>query len=292
MIAEYDGSNTLLRKFTYGPGIDKPICMIDVADSNTVYYYHFDGLGSVIALSDVNSVIVERYSYDVFGQPSNTSDVNNPYLFTGRRYDDETGLYYYRARYYDYATGRFLQTDPIGYGSGLNLYTYVGNNPLNWLDPWGLRAKDNIKTYDEEETKEIIRKIRRNWNPWLHGIPSEMGGIDLGGYDFAVTYDEYTVVIDGKVIIMDSSQFSNYLLGYMAAFHLGPIGEPIVKKVGDYYHGKNKEGMGNIEALLYGEDCADSVRDIEYGVQDAQDEALTVSGVIDRLVFYKNQGGL
>ena len=60
-------------------------------------------MGSVIALSDVNSVIVERYSYDVFGKPSNTSDVNNPYLFTGRRYDDETGLYYYRARYYDYA---------------------------------------------------------------------------------------------------------------------------------------------------------------------------------------------
>ncbi len=69
VIDEYDGSNTLLRKFIYDTGIDEPICMIDLADSNTVYYYHFDGLGSVIALSDVNSVIVERYSYDVFGQP-------------------------------------------------------------------------------------------------------------------------------------------------------------------------------------------------------------------------------
>lgn len=92
MIAEYDGSSTLLRKFAYGPGIDEPISMIDCEAGNTVYYYHFDGVGSVIALSDVNSVIVERYSYDVFGKPSNTSDVNNPYLFTGRtamdmRYD-------------------------------------------------------------------------------------------------------------------------------------------------------------------------------------------------------------
>ena len=147
VIAEYDGSNTLLRKFIYGPGIDKPICMIDIADSNTVYYYHFDGLGSVIALSDVNSVIVERYSYDVFGQPSNTSDVNNPYLFTGRRYDDETGLYYYRARYYDYATGRFMQTDPVGYTAGLNLYAYCGNNPGNFVDPLGLFLLDSDVYY-------------------------------------------------------------------------------------------------------------------------------------------------
>jgi len=85
--------------------------MIDVADSDKVYY-HFDGLGSVIALSDENTDIVERYSYDVFGEPNRTSDVNNPYMFTGRRYDDETGLYYYRARYYAYDIGRFLQPDP------------------------------------------------------------------------------------------------------------------------------------------------------------------------------------
>jgi RHS repeat-associated protein len=101
----------------------------------------------VIALSDVNSVIVERYSYDVFGQSSNTSDVNNPYLFTGRRYDDETGLYYYRARYYDYATGRFMQTDPVGYSAGLNLYAYCGNNPGNFVDPLGLFLLDSDVYY-------------------------------------------------------------------------------------------------------------------------------------------------
>ncbi len=137
VIAEYNG-DTLLRKFVYGPGIDEPICMIDVSGGNKVYYYHFDGLGSVIALSDVNSVIVERYSYDVFGEPNRISDVNNPYMFTGRRYDGEAGLYYYRARYYDPNIGRFLQTDPIGYDDGLNMYTYVGNNPIVFVDPSGL----------------------------------------------------------------------------------------------------------------------------------------------------------
>jgi RHS repeat-associated protein len=101
-----------------------------------------------VALSDVNSVLVERYTYDVFGRPA-IRDANgteiaasafaNPYLFTGRAYDAETGLYYYRARYYDYATGRFLQPDPTGYTDGLNLYAYVRNNPANCLDPLGLK---------------------------------------------------------------------------------------------------------------------------------------------------------
>jgi len=94
VIAEYDGSDNPLRKFVYGPGIDEPICMIDITDSNAVYYYHFDGLGSVVALSNVNGEIIKRYSYDVFGQPTiedpnhesrATSDVNNSYMFTSRR---------------------------------------------------------------------------------------------------------------------------------------------------------------------------------------------------------------
>jgi len=107
IIAEYDGSGNLLRKFIYGTGIDEPICMITAG--GTRYYYHFDGLGSVAALSDNNGNIVEKYSYDVFGtpaikgpsgEPRATSDVGNAYMFTGRAHDDETGNYYYRARYY------------------------------------------------------------------------------------------------------------------------------------------------------------------------------------------------
>ena len=111
-----------------------------------------DCLGSVAALSNENSEIVEKYRYDVFGGPTirdanNTiisqSSIANPYMFTSRRFDTESALYYYRARYYAYDIGRFLQTDPIGYDDGLNMYTYCGNNPINWADPMGLCKEDN-----------------------------------------------------------------------------------------------------------------------------------------------------
>ena len=109
-IAEYDGSGQLLRKYIYGPGVDQPICMIDVADSYAgTYYYHFDALGSVTALTDSSGDTVEVYEYGVYGQVGAT-DANHPnrFLFTGREYDKETGLYYYRARYYNPQIGRFL----------------------------------------------------------------------------------------------------------------------------------------------------------------------------------------
>jgi RHS repeat-associated protein len=139
VIAEYD-DGVLARKFVHGPRVDEVVCMINVADNNAIYYYHYDGSGSVVALSDSYGDSRQSYEYSAYGRvwASDPDFTANPYMFTGRRFDYKTGLYYYRARYYNPYIGRFLQTDPIGYGAGINWYAYCGNNPLTFIDPSGL----------------------------------------------------------------------------------------------------------------------------------------------------------
>jgi len=104
-------------------------------------YYHQDGLGTVTELTDINGSVAKAYAYDAYGNIlESPGTVEQPYTYTGREFDQETGLYYYRARYYDAATGRFLQNDPIGFrGGDVNLYRYVSNNPIYFSDPVGLQ---------------------------------------------------------------------------------------------------------------------------------------------------------
>lgn len=99
-------------------------------------------MGSIIAISDEQGNIVQRYTYSAYGRILSVQDPNfsQPYRYTGREYDTESGLYYYRARYYDSMIGRFLSKDPIGLLGGFNTYAYVGGNPLNFIDPFGLDA--------------------------------------------------------------------------------------------------------------------------------------------------------
>jgi RHS repeat-associated protein len=104
--------------------------------------YLTDALGSTLALTDTTGAINTQYSYEAYGnttQSGTTSD--NAYQYTGRE-NDGTGLYYYRARYYDTQTSRFISQDPIGFGGGVNQFAYVHGNPISLVDPLGLDSNN------------------------------------------------------------------------------------------------------------------------------------------------------
>jgi RHS repeat-associated protein len=135
IILEYDQAGTVQTRYTHGINIDEPLAMEKNSQMN---YYHADGLGSIIILTNASGNVVQTYNYDSFGNITTGLPTSQPYTYTAREYDTETGLYFYRARYYDPKPGRFLQRDPIGFEGGVNQYVYTGNNPVNWSDPLGL----------------------------------------------------------------------------------------------------------------------------------------------------------
>jgi RHS repeat-associated protein len=104
--------------------------------------YNADGLGSTTSLYDSSATQAGTYTFSSFGQTTSTGSLLNPFRYTGREWDNETGLYYYRARYYDTHTARFLSEDPIRFSGGIDFYGYVANNPLSFLDPLGLCIVD------------------------------------------------------------------------------------------------------------------------------------------------------
>ena len=137
LIEEANATGGVVARYEQTQNIDEPMAMLR---SSTTSYYHADGLGSVTSLSNGAGSIANTYTYDSFGKlTASTGSLVNPFQYTGRESDSETGLYYYRARYYDSTLGSFISEDPIGFDSGdVGLYAYVNGDPLNYTDPVGL----------------------------------------------------------------------------------------------------------------------------------------------------------
>ncbi|RPA27282.1 RHS repeat-associated core domain-containing protein [Shewanella frigidimarina] len=159
--------------YIYQPDTFTPVALIKAGQ---VYYYHLDQLGTPICLTDENTQIVWRSQQDVFGQTIESTSIKNtdieytdfkdaakqdkitnPIRFQGQYFDDESGLHYNRFRYYSPGQARFIHQDPIGLVGGINHYQYAPN-PVNWVDPFGLCAKEDGD---------------------IDGIDTVIGGIDL-----------------------------------------------------------------------------------------------------------------
>ncbi|HOM62017.1 MAG TPA: RHS repeat-associated core domain-containing protein [Anaerohalosphaeraceae bacterium] len=161
-----------------------------VSGNGNRFYSYADALGSIRLLSDSAGNIKESYTYDPYGRPrvmrAGGADGNwltedtavyasshpllygNPYLFTGRRWDSTTELYYYRMRDYSPDAGWFMQAEPAGYIDGMNLYAYCGNNPINWIDPWGL---DKLNTGSLNPPEGFPKPP--GWTPDWEWIPTD-----------------------------------------------------------------------------------------------------------------------
>jgi len=139
ILLELDGTNNITARYTHGPGIDEPLIMEKAGAS---FFYHADGLGSITEITNQSGTIVQAYTYSSFGKIESQLDPTfvQPYTFTAREFDPETGLYHYRERQYDWRTGRFTTQDPIGFLGGINFYVYVWNNPAKFTDPFGETA--------------------------------------------------------------------------------------------------------------------------------------------------------
>lgn len=154
LVETLNGSGSEIAGYVQGQSIDEPLAELQ---STTTDYYEQDALGSITSLSTPTAALASTYTYDSFGNlTASTGAVRNYFQYTGREFDPETNLDYYRGRYYDAGSGRFTSQDPIGYNGG-----YVRNNPILLADPFGLCGITKIKIWSSDEV--TIGSPRSPW---------------------------------------------------------------------------------------------------------------------------------
>ena len=138
VIERTDAIGSITARFSHGQLIDEPLAAFQ---GTAITYFEADGLGSTTSLSNGVGTTAQTYAYDSFGkQTSSSGSLVNPFQYTAREFDPETNLYFYRSRYYDPSTGRFMSEDPARFLVGSDFYSYVANSPTNAIDPSGQNA--------------------------------------------------------------------------------------------------------------------------------------------------------
>lgn len=152
-------------------------------------FYEADGLGSITSLTNSAGTVAQSYTFDSFGnQTASSGSLTNPFQYTAREFDPETGVYYYRARYYDPTVARFLSEDGLRFRGGINFYSYAADSPLNYVDPSGFQPDNKKKWYDWRAWNWVPGVLPTKCSIWSHycwqNIEEQRKALDQNPYTF------------------------------------------------------------------------------------------------------------
>ena len=197
LIAEVDNpAGAVLRRYVHGPGTDEPLVWYEGPGTSDRRFLHADERGSIVAVSNGSGAATAINAYDEYGIPG----ANNlgRFQYTGQTWFPELALYNYKARFYDPALGRFLQPDPVGYDDGMNMYAYVGGDPVNRRDPTGLQQDCvAMRTYYTEYYPHSGQVVR-TWS--APAAPVCIGSSDQGDPGACAANPDCVAAIDRIVV--------------------------------------------------------------------------------------------
>jgi RHS repeat-associated protein len=219
IIEELNGATgTLGERYTYGPGIDEPLVG---QRQPQIFYYDADGLGSITSLTTPTGSVAATYTYDSFGfMTGSTGSATNWFRYTARQFDSDTGLYNYRARYVDPTIGRFISEDPIRFMGGTNFYRYVGNSPLDFVDPFGLCPPKKQQTCQDAILNAVNNQFGTNFTAAdVQSTFTNGGAVNLVINGTGLPASQFNSIQTGR----SPNGFLGAVIGYGPSLHIaGP----------------------------------------------------------------------
>lgn len=184
LVAEYNNTGTLLKRYVHSNGIDEPIVIYNDASTTNKNWFYADHLGSIVALANTTGAATANYTYSAEGKQGGSTA--NRFGYTGQQNLSGLGVQYYKARMYSADLGRFIQIDPIGMADDMNLYAYVGNNAVNRVDPSGLAgvALGNFGSSVKNDFSQSVSAVKNtdlSFDGLMNGLNS-LGpvGVEMG----------------------------------------------------------------------------------------------------------------